>query len=212
VSDREVSEDGVIRFAAGDRLFVEGEPADFVYVLQSGVVRITKLVFREQMLVEELTGGAICGDVAMAEGSRYPVSAVAVEPVEALAIRPADFGSTLLLDPELGRLVIRKMAARVAAAHFRVGVMSMRSAEGRVLLQLRWELERSGAPEFDGFAAVPHDLPEVLALEAEQVRQVLTRISEAGIVEFDPSGRFRVLDLAAFERRLAYLELADRFA
>lgn len=212
MSDREKSEGSIVRFVAGQNLFVEGQSADFVYVLQSGAVRITKLVFREQIVVEELSSGSICGDVAMAEGSRYPVGAVALETVEALAIRPADFGSTLLLDPAIGRLVIRKMAARVAAAHFRLGVMSMRSAEGRVLLQLRWEVDRSGGPTFVGFVPVPHDLPEVLGLEAEQVRQVLTRISEAGIVEFDPTGRFRVLDLAAFERRLAYLELADRFA
>lgn len=201
----------ILKFGVGERLFGEGEPAVHVMVVRSGAVRLTRRVFAVEMTLEELGRGAVCGESAFAENTVYPVSAMALEATEVMALTPGEFGSALHIDPQLAQLVIRKLSSRVSATHHRISVMGMRSIEGRVMLQLHWENLRQGGVAGDAYAPIPYDLPAVIAAEEAQVRVVLERLVRDGLIEVDGAGRFRISSAGAWERRLQYLELHDRF-
>jgi len=202
---------GLVDFEPGQVLFQQDDLAQRVYVIRSGFVRLTRRVFREEFIVEELGKGNVCGDVAFAENVRYPVTATAIDHVKALSVAREDLDKALLADPNVVAMMARKMAARLAHAHFRMATFALRSSIARVMIQLRYEAARSGALGGNAYAPLPYDLPHALATEAGVVRSCIEKLVHDGLIELDGAGRFRVVDQRAYDRYLAYLELNDRF-
>lgn len=199
------------KYAAGDRLFAEGEPAERVFIINSGHVRITRSVFRETVLIETLGRGNVCGDIAFAAGARYPVSAYAAEDVEVIVVDRENLESVMLGNPTVVARLASRLAARLTHAHFRLANFALRDTRGRVMLQLRHESERDGGLGGDSYTAIPFDLPDALASERGRIDQVLRALAAESLIELDGGGRYRIPDIRAFDRRLTYLELRDRF-
>jgi CRP/FNR family transcriptional regulator len=197
-------------FAPGAVIFRQDEAATRLYVINSGHVRLTRRVFREEVLIETIGKGNVIGDIAVADGALYPVTATAVDEVRAVVVAQEQIEEQLMQNPRVLARMIQKLSIRLANLHFRFAALSLESTEARVLLQLRYELARQAiAP--GGWCSLPFDLADVLALEPGVVNTHLRAIGDAGLIEVDGGGRFRVVDAAAYDRRLAYLELSSRF-
>ena len=182
-----------------------------MFVINAGSVRLTRRVFEESVLVETLGRGAVCGDIAFADGASYPVTAVAVDDVEAVVVPREAVSTVLLTNPAVVERLLSRMAARLTYAHFRVAAFALRDPLARLMLQLRHEAERAGALDGAAFVPIPYDLPEALATEAAVVDSGLRALAADGLLELDAGGRFRLAAADAFDRKLRYLELRDRF-
>lgn len=200
-----------VEFSAGEVLFEQDQKATHLFVVRSGTIRLMRRVFRESFVAEELGKGAVCGEVALAPRALYPTRAVAVEDTVVMAIPAEQFDAAMQKEPAIASLIARKMAARLTYTHYRLGSFALRSIEGRILLQLRSEAMRAGGLTGAVWVAVPWDLPQALNLEDARARSVTESLVAQGLIEVDGSGRFRVVDLSSLDRRLAYLELHDRF-
>lgn len=201
---------GAVEFAQGEVLFEQDTPALRMYVLREGSVRLSRRVVRESMTLEDVGRGSVVGDLSLVPGAAYDVTAVALEPVSALAITAEDLEAGLVTDPQVLLRVSRRLATRLAWAHFRLGTLALRTTEGRVMAQLRAEASAAGALTGAAWAPLPYDMPEAIAAEAGSVRNALEELVRSGVLEVDGNGRFRVADFRAFERRLAWHELNDR--
>ncbi len=199
-----------LTFKGGEVLFRQGEPAKHVFVIEKGHVMLSRNVFRESIVLETLGPGNICGEIAFAHGALYQTTAEAVDGVEALAI-PQEAMPKVLETKEILLKVVTKLAARLAHINYQISVLAFRSAEGRVMHQLRKEAEVNGALTGGAFAPIPFDLPDVVCLEKNVVDTVLRELLSQRFIEIDNGGRFRILDTPAFDRLLSYYELADRF-
>jgi CRP-like cAMP-binding protein len=202
---------GAIQFEAEATIFRQEDEATRMFLVQSGHVRLRRRVFREEIVIETLGPGSLIGEVAIAAGARYTCTATAVEPVIAMPIRRDELDGLISSSPELAVRLARKLSARVAHSHFRLGVFALREFTGRVMLQLRAEAVRADVIGTAAFIPIPFDLPEVLGAERGNTDDVLRELSDAALVDLDGAGRFRIADIAAFDRRLAYAELKDRF-
>lgn len=213
MSTTNASTDGpaLIDFDEGETLFRQDDVAARLFVIREGTVRIEQRVFRETFVVEELGRGNVCGEIAFIENARYPVTAIATGPTRALVVPRSKLDEAVLSDPRVLGVMAQRMTARLTAMQHRLSVFAMRSSEGRIALQLRREAQRLGALAGDVWVPVPFDLPDVLATEKGAVRTTLRTLADAGVIEFDQQGRFRVVDRVGFDRRLAWLELQDRF-
>lgn len=197
-------------YAAGELLFEQGGTAHHVFIINSGRVQLRRRVFEEEVVVETLSKGNICGDIAFAGGATYPVSAVALEQVQAVVVHRDNLQSVMLDNAKVVARMAGRMAARLTAAHFRVAAMSMTDPLGRVMLQLRHEAARDDAEEAPVFTAIPYDLPDALGLEKRVVDSCLRALVTDSLIEADGAGRFRIVDASAFDRRLRYIELDGR--
>ena len=197
-------------FGPGDQLFAQDDAAERLFVISAGHVRIERRVFKEEITVETIGPGNLCGEVAAAGGLRYPCTATALTEVKALVIERDQIDATLMTNPDVAGRLVRKLSGRVSYLHFRLANLSLRSVEARVMLQLHFEAVRHGGSQGEAFAPIPFDLPDVLAAERGVIDACLREIVAAGLIEFDGNGRFRITDRKAFDRRLSYHELSDR--
>ncbi len=106
---------GHATFGAGETMFSEGDPARTLYVLENGEAVIR---FRPDdggcLTIATIRAGDVCGWSAALNRSCYTASAVCLTDVQALSIRSGDLRAVIQTDPELGVLLLGRLASTVA--------------------------------------------------------------------------------------------------
>lgn len=121
------------QYKAGQVIYLEGEPADYVYLLEKGWVKATRMTHegREQGLLF-LRPVEIFGDIAVFSGTSYPGTVTALEDVEAWLI-PSQVLLTLVKQyPNLALAIIHRLSERVLHYIGLVEDLSLRNVEARL--------------------------------------------------------------------------------
>jgi CRP-like cAMP-binding protein len=201
---------GVTQCAAGTVLFREGEDGAKMYVIKSGRVRLTKRVFDQDVVIEELRGGDFCGEISLVTEQQRPVTATVVQDAAVIQIESAQFENMIRGNSDIAVRMMKKMSRRLTQAQFRISNFTLRTTRARLMHQLRWESHRA-SEEFDAVAPIPDDLADVLQLEIGEVKRLLGELVRDDMIQIDKRGNFHIIDITAFDRQLKYLELKDHF-
>jgi CRP/FNR family transcriptional regulator, cyclic AMP receptor protein len=98
----------------GEWIFVLGDPADTIYFLQAGRMKITALGEDGQEVLHEIIGpGEIFGDTSTILGIPRTTSAQALEPSLLCEISRKDFESLLTMYPEMSLQWLKSMGLRL---------------------------------------------------------------------------------------------------
>ncbi|MBI5839921.1 MAG: Crp/Fnr family transcriptional regulator [Chloroflexi bacterium] len=186
-------------FDAGQVIYVEGEPAESIYILESGWVKATRMTRegREQAMMF-LRPVEVFGDIAVFTGTTYPGTVVALEDVDVWVIPAQTVLDLIQRQPAFATAVIRHLGERVLHYISLVEDLSLRSVESRLAhtLLLHAELRdgklivpRRDWTTFDEMAVRLGTVRDVLSralktLEAEN----LLRVEKHAIVLLDPKG------------------------
>jgi len=187
------------RFEADEVIFLEGEPADVLYILETGWVKATRMSpeGREQALWF-LEAGEVFGDVALLTDAPSPGTVVALEAVDAWAIEKSAFLHLIHKYPQMAMAVIRRLGDRVLYFIGLVEDLSLRSVEARVAKTLlkhalvsgdRLVVPRRTWTTFDEMATRLGTVRDVLsrALKTLEEEQLL-HVERHEIVILDPAG------------------------
>ncbi len=186
-------------FDAGQVIYVEGEPADFVYILESGWVKATRMTRegREQAMMF-LRPVEVFGDIAVFTGKTYPGTVVALEDVDVWVVPAQTILDLTSRHPALAMAVIRHLGERVLHYISLVEDLSLRSVEARLANTLLRYAELH-----DGQLIVPRrewTTFDEMAVRLGTVRDVLSRalktleaenllsVEKQAIVLLDPKG------------------------
>ena len=120
-------------FEAGQVIYLEGEPANFAYILEHGWVKATRITHegREQGLLF-LHPAEIFGDIAVFTGTTYPGTTTALEAVDVWVLPSETLLSLVNRYPDLALAFIRKLSERVLHYIGLVEDLSLRSVEARL--------------------------------------------------------------------------------
>lgn len=101
----------------GEWVYVHGDPADSIYMLQTGRMKITALSEDGHEIVHEIVGpGEIFGDTSTILGIARTTSAQTLEPSLLCEIRRKDFESLLQAYPELSLQLLKSVGLRLKKA------------------------------------------------------------------------------------------------
>ena len=172
------------RFPAGAYLFVEGDAAHAVLVIQEGEIKIVLSApsGREHVL-EVLGPGDVLGELAALDGGARSASAVALSDVDVLAIPASTFrdvarGDNALLLSLLGEVIRRLRTSDQRQLEFGGDAL------GRVCARLVEVAERQGTDEIE----LPVNQSELAAwtgLSREAVVKALAALRRLGWIETD---------------------------
>ena len=120
-------------FEGGQIIYLEGEPANFVYILEHGWVKATRITRegREQGLLF-MHPVEIFGDISVFTGTNYPGTTTALEAVDVWVIPSETFLLLVKRYPDLALAIIRKLGERVLYYIGLVEDLSLRSVESRL--------------------------------------------------------------------------------
>jgi CRP-like cAMP-binding protein len=108
------SENETLRtYEKDDMIFAEGEPADEIFIIRKGLVKIAKVTKKGEILLEIIKPGAIFGEMALLESKPWSASAVAHEQCDLMVVNQANFDHLIKTQPQLITKLITVLAERI---------------------------------------------------------------------------------------------------
>ncbi|KAE8764088.1 Crp/Fnr family transcriptional regulator [Georgenia thermotolerans] len=182
-----------LSWAEDDPLYRAGEPADHLYVLAAGRVKITQpTATGAELITDLLAPGDLFGALSTLGEPTYPESAVALTTTCALRIDPGAFRAVLTAHPQVALRVLDDVAARLARARSDAGRVASGSVAQRLaatLLRLATKLGQERAGDGTTLLQLPltrADLAAMTASTPESVSRLMSRWRAEGVID---SGR-----------------------
>ena len=182
------------RLEAGQTLFQEGDSADQVFTVTSGVVKQYKLLSDGRC---QVTGFYFMGDmIGMPDGKAYPVTAEALSDIAVCSFPRTRIVDLIHAYPALADGVMLKFQREVATAQEQMLALGRLNAEERIagfLLMLH-----DKAPECaheDGTLTLHMkraDIADYLGLTVETVSRSFTKLRKAGVLGAEMAGRIQI--------------------
>lgn len=177
-------------------LYFEGTPADRLWVVREGEVRLYKSSASGQITTLDILGpGEVFGAISAIEQDAYPASAETVTDGSVWWLSREVFLRLLEEDPRLAVEILRIISRRLRDAHDRLRSLAHDPAPTRVAMALL-RAAPGGAAQVTRRA-----LAEAAGTSVETAIRVVRRLEVAGIVRGDV-GRVEILDGPAL-RKLA---------
>lgn len=185
-------------FQAGQTLFHQGDDANYVFELRSGVVRQTRSLETGE---RQVIGFHFPGDiVGIAPGGMHRAECTAITAGRALVHR-ADGLTSPERDPVLHARLLSATIHEFAHVQDQLVMMGRRSACAKVEAFLQFLVERTGVAKGTAIEVdIPmtrQDIADFLGLAIETVSRTFTELRLKGVIEMDDPHRLLVLQREA---------------
>ena len=209
-------------YASGCVLFREGDPGDFMYVIQAGTVEIRRRVGDSERVLAVLPPGEFFGEMALINARPRSATAVVRDDARLLVIESRTFEAMLRGRVEIAVRMIKTLAGRLERANQQVELLLLPNANHRVVQCLRQMSEQQLEATGGGQEHAVHlpiqvdELAQRVALTTPEVAEILNRLHAAQLVttasDYGIEGHGLVIpEVGRLLDFLEFLELRDRF-
>ncbi|HET7706673.1 MAG TPA: Crp/Fnr family transcriptional regulator [Thermoanaerobaculia bacterium] len=180
-------------YEKGDAIFHEGDPADRMYFVHVGRVKIVKSAGGRDVILEILGPGEPVGAVAVFERRPFPASAITLEPSSILSIPEREFFTLLESRPEMMRLVLAGLTYRLMMVNKRLADMTG-SAEYRAARLFLTLSDRVGLT-VEGGVRIPlqlsrQEIADLIGTTLETAIRLMSRWQKDDVVRTEKDGFF----------------------
>jgi CRP/FNR family transcriptional regulator, cyclic AMP receptor protein len=210
-------------YEPGAVLFREGEPGDFMYVIQSGEVEIRRTIGEVERVLAVLPAGEFFGEMALINQRPRSATAVVRRPSRLLVIEARTFEAMIRGKTEIAVRMIRTLAGRLERANQQIEILLLPSANHRVVQCLRRlaeeQLEAAGQGGVEAAIYIPVQLEDIstrVALAPHEVAEIMERLASASLVMSAedagiPGSGYVVPEVGRLLDFLEFLELKEKF-
>lgn len=185
-------------FAANSTLYLENSPANALYILHAGAVKIVRSsADGRQQLLRVLHPGDFDGDQGLLMDQQHQAQAVAMAPVTACVLYKKDFQTLLAQYPAIASQVIAALAQRIAALETQTTLVTTADVATRLAHYLG-ELAEALGPTFT-LPMKKKELAEFLGTTPETLSRKLRELEAAKVIKQGPGRKVTVLDPNAFD-------------
>jgi CRP/FNR family transcriptional regulator len=189
-------------FGAGAQMIMEGDPADHVFWISAGVVKVYRTLADGRC---QITGFLFPGDfLGFAPDDQYVSGAVAVGAVTVSRFPRKKVEQLVAASPLVARLLLRRTCGELNAAQDQMLLLGRKTAGEKVASFLKQVFDRTGSDEAGSDRLVlpmtRTDIADYLGLTIETVSRTLTHLREDAVIAVHRA-EIRVLDRAELEAR-----------
>ena len=171
--------------AAGGDLFRQGDPADSMYLIKMGSVKLWKVTEEGRVLTLDIRkAGDLLGESVLLEKGEYPVSATCLEPTLTCGIDRKTFEKLVVEYPRVGLAVIRNLTLRIEHLSGKVGAMAEPILDDRLYAVLVNVAREVGAHAPGGwtiaFPLTHEEIAFLVGAHRVSVTRTLGRLREMG--------------------------------
>lgn len=176
---------------SGEIIFLQGDPADAVYSINNGRVRLSQVTAEgSQILLRVIGPGTVFGAIALAKVETFPVTAEAADDCALLVWPKAALMSLIEQIPKLALNALQLMAGHVVEFQDRFREMATQRVERRLARTLLRLASQTGRKTDEGvlidMALTRQDLAEMTGTTLFTVSRILSQWESQGLVR---SGR-----------------------
>jgi CRP-like cAMP-binding protein len=180
-------------------IFSEGDPSEWLYIVKTGKVKITKLSNEgKELILEIIPPHEIFGGIAVVRGFPYPANAVAMEDSEVLKISRKNLLSLMDKLPNLMYCMAVNIGDRIKDTHETLKSIALEKVESRIASLLIKLSEKSGVKVPEGIAInmklTKQDIAEMVGTTVETSIRTMSKLAKSGHV-ISKSGKIIIRDL-----------------
>lgn len=176
-------------YARGEAIYRPGEPADRVWIVENGRVKIVRTHASGS---DTIVGIRVAGDIfgersAIEAGAKRTSSAIAIEPATIASIAAAAMAALLEKDADLAWAFTRGVARRLAETERELAELAGKSVAGRLVDTLGRLASAYGVEEENGTVRIGinlthRDLADLIGTSRETLTKELSVLSDVGLV------------------------------
>jgi len=191
-------------YKPGEIIFCEYEPGDDFYLIQSGRVRITKVVSDKEKTLDILQSGDIFGEMAILEQQPRSATALAEDEVKTLVFNRQNFELLLKSNPEIAIKLLKTFTKRIYDAKRQLMVLTFIEPDVRLADVFLLLAEKNNIPGDATRIELPttkEDLLNLTGLEEKELQKHVESLIHQNKIEWK-DGRLVVHNIKEFERQV----------
>lgn len=166
-------------FERGKTIFFPGDPAERVYVLIKGAVKLSRVYEAgDEITVALLRENSVFGVLSLITGNRSDrfYHAVAFTPVELISVPIEQVEKALKEDPELSLVMLRGLSSRILQTEMMIETLAHRDMGSRLVSFLLILCRDFGNPDEDGITVDLKLSHQAIAEAIGSTRVTVTRL------------------------------------
>ena len=177
-----------ITVSKGEYLFHQGDPADAVYIVKSGTMKMVHLTESGDEIVIRIVASkqAIAENTLFTSHPTHLVSAIALEETHLCSLQRDAYEKIVLENPELATEIIRNLGDRLTNLHIQMAENTIQSSSDKVLLVLKQLAQQKGVETEKGILIniniTQSDLSSMVGLSRVMTSQILKKFESQGII------------------------------
>ncbi len=169
----------------GQALFMQGDPADEMFLLKGGRVKLTKVLEDGTELTLDIRkAGDFVGENMFSEEGLYPVSAYCLEDTLTCGFNRKQFEELILQHPKVGLQIIKNLSDRISWLTSRVENLAVTNIEDRLYRVLSSVAKEHGTPGPQGvviqFPLTHEDMSFLTGAHRVSITRAMKALKEAG--------------------------------
>ncbi|OEG00018.1 hypothetical protein BHF71_06555 [Vulcanibacillus modesticaldus] len=177
----------VKKFPKGTIIFVESDPAEAVYFLRKGKVRLSKSSYEgKEVVISILKSGELFAQASLFRNTTYPVTAETIEDSEIVIIRNKDLEKIILRYPEIGVSIIQIMGERLYSAHSKLRDVTLYGKLGALASTLINLAKQYGKKSPEGviieLTLTHQELANFIGAARENVNRMISTLEKNGVL------------------------------
>lgn len=189
---------------AGEIIFCEYEPGDAFYLIQSGKVKIVKIVGELEKTLAILNPGEFFGEMALLEEAPRSATTIALTDVKLLEFNRANFEVLMQGQPQIVLNLLKLFANRIYEQKRLFMILTLDDVQARVADVFLWLDEKAPRPldpsdNSRTFANSVEDIAHWAGLSVPKVSEVLKQFVNQRRVEIQ-QGKIVVKNIMDFNR------------
>lgn len=200
-------------FPAGSILFREGDPGREMYVIQSGKITVSKKVRDVEKVLGTLGQGEFVGEMAIISNKPRSATATVHEAAKLLVIDSRTFEAMVRANAEIAVRMIKKLTERLQEADRQIENLLLADPTSRVVHHLIHQAVAKGIEPAENIHVElsVKDLPPLLGLREEQIRDTLIKLEKAKLAKLDSDGVL-IPTVQKLKEYLDFLEMKAKFS
>jgi CRP/FNR family transcriptional regulator len=173
------------RSTAGQALFLQGDPADEMFLIKGGRVKLSKVLEDGTELTLDIRkAGDFVGENMFSEEGQYPVSAYCLEDTLTCGFSRSQFEQMVLDHPSVGLKIIKNLSQRITWLTMRVGSLAVTNIEDRLYRVLSSVAKEHGTVSPQGtiiqFPLTHEDLGFLTGAHRVSITRAMKALKKAG--------------------------------
>ena len=177
-------------YQKGRFIFMEGEPGEAIYLLKSGLIKLTKrLEDGREHILHFVNPGDVFAEVVIFDGGTYPATAEVQEDSVVGVLRNQDIERLLSQHPSMAVSLLHIMSRRLRTAQEKVMNLALHDTARRLAFSLLKMAEEHGVQKSKGtlinLNLTNQELANLTGSSRETINRMLNSFKRAGAIDVD---------------------------
>jgi CRP-like cAMP-binding protein len=214
-SEKEIFDRYGRTYNAGDVIFREGDPGTEMFIIQSGKVKITKLIKGgDEKTLVILGPGDFFGEMAVIDKDNRSANAIAVESSRLISLDEDVFEMHMQTNPKIVKKILKNLSTRLREANQQIANLMIRDINRLVANTILLVAHKHGEEGAEGIAMnidfSISELSKMCGVEIEKTREVVDKMVKARVLKLFGE-TIVVTSLEGLEKWIRYLEMKEQF-